>query len=82
MDCVTPPGEGCGVASVSMTRNAEILSSFAVGDELRLQAESCRQLAGLARTERNRLVWLRLADEWLDLANSAERHKAPSKVAL
>jgi hypothetical protein len=65
-----------------MTTNAEILSSFAVGDELRLQADSCRQLASLARTERNRLVWLRLANEWLDLANSAERHKALSKVAL
>jgi gluconate kinase len=82
VDCVTPLGEGCGVASVRMTRDAEILSSFAVGDELRLQADSCRQLAGLARTERNRLVWLRLANEWLDLANSAERHKALSKVAL
>jgi hypothetical protein len=58
-----------------MTTNAEILSSFAVGDELRLQADSCRQLAGLARTERNKLVWLRLAKEWLDLASSAERHR-------
>jgi hypothetical protein len=65
-----------------MSTSAEILPSFEVGDELRLQADSCRQLAGLARTERNRLVWLRLADEWLDLASSADRHKAPTKVAL
>jgi hypothetical protein len=63
-----------------MTTNDETLPNVAVGDELRLQADSCRQLAGLARTERNKLVWLRLAKEWLDLASSADRHKAPSKV--
>jgi hypothetical protein len=55
-----------------MTTNAEILSNFAIGDELRVQAESCRQLAGLARTERNRIVWLRFAEEWLELASSAD----------
>jgi hypothetical protein len=58
-----------------MTTNAEILPSFAAGDDLRRQADSCRQLAGLALTERNKLVWLRLAGKWLELASSADRQK-------
>lgn len=45
----------------------------AEGDELRGQAESCRQLARLALTERNRFFWLRLAEEWVELARTAER---------
>ena len=37
------------------------------GDELRRQAESCRQLAASSLMERHKLVWLRLANEWLEL---------------
>jgi hypothetical protein len=46
------------------------------GDDLRMQAESCRQLARIALTERNKLVWLRLADEWVELAKTADRRNA------
>jgi hypothetical protein len=46
------------------------------GDDLRVQAESCRQLARIALTERNRLFWLRLAEEWVELAETADRRNA------
>ena len=42
------------------------------GDELRRQAESCRQLAASSVMERHKLVWLRLANEWLELARRAD----------
>jgi anaerobic glycerol-3-phosphate dehydrogenase len=42
------------------------------GDELRRQAESCRQLAASSLMERHKLVWLRLANEWLELARRAD----------
>jgi hypothetical protein len=40
---------------------------FANGEDLRQQADICRGLAGIARTERNRLFLLRLAGEWAEL---------------
>jgi hypothetical protein len=42
------------------------------GDDLRMQAESCRRLAYSALTARNRAFWLRLAGEWLELAERAD----------
>ena len=42
------------------------------GDELRGQAEICRQLAASSLMERHKLVWLRLANEWLELARRAD----------
>ena len=42
------------------------------GDELRGQAELCRQLAASSLMERHKLVWLRLANEWLELARRAD----------
>jgi len=42
------------------------------GDELRGQAEICRQLAASSLMERHKLVWLRLANEWLELAGRAD----------
>jgi hypothetical protein len=45
---------------------------------LRIQADTCRQLA---LTERNRLFWLRLADEWAELAITAEPQEALPKVS-
>jgi hypothetical protein len=42
------------------------------GDELRRQAETCRQLAASSLMERHKLVWLRLANEWLELARRAD----------
>ena len=42
------------------------------GDELRRQAEICRQLAASSLMERHELVWLRLANEWLELARRAD----------
>jgi hypothetical protein len=37
-----------------------------------MQAESCRRLACSALTDRNRAFWLRLAGEWLELAERAD----------
>jgi hypothetical protein len=42
------------------------------GDELRRQAETCRQLAASSLMERHKSVWLRLANEWLELAGRAD----------
>jgi hypothetical protein len=49
------------------------------GDELRRQAETCRQLAASSLMERHKLVWLRLADEWLELARRADAVVVSSK---
>ena len=50
-------------------------------EDLRVQAESCRQLALLAQTERNRLFWLRLAEEWAELAVDADRQDVMKKIS-
>jgi hypothetical protein len=50
-------------------------------EDLRVQAESCRQLALLAQTERNRLFWLRLAEEWAELAVDADRQEVMKKIS-
>jgi hypothetical protein len=42
------------------------------GDELRRQAETCRELAALSLMERHKFVWLHLAKEWLELARRAD----------
>jgi gluconate kinase len=55
---------------------------FASGEDLRQQADICRGLAGIARTERNRLFWLRLANEWAELALSADRQEPQPRAAL
>jgi len=51
------------------------------GDELRRQAESCRQLAASSLMERHKLVWLRLANEWLELARRADEVAVSLKVS-
>jgi gluconate kinase len=55
---------------------------LAKGDDLHVQAETCRQLARLALTERNRLFWLRLAEEWVELARTADRRSTAAGMAL
>jgi hypothetical protein len=50
-------------------------------EDLRVQAESCRQLALLAQTDRNRLFWLRLAEEWAELAVDADRQEVGRKIS-
>jgi hypothetical protein len=54
----------------------------ASGEDLRQQADICRGLAGIARTERNRLFWLRLANEWTELAVSADRQDTQPRAAV
>ena len=49
------------------------------GDELRRQAETCRQLAASSLMERHKLVWLRLANEWLELAGRADEVVSPTR---
>jgi hypothetical protein len=48
---------------------------FLRGEDLCHQADICRGLASIARTERNRLFWIRLAGEWAELATTADRHE-------
>jgi hypothetical protein len=60
----------------SSVLNATMEQRPAKSDDLRAQAESCRQLAHIALTERNRLFWLRLAGEWVELAKTADRCNA------
>jgi hypothetical protein len=55
---------------------------FASGEDLRQQADICRGLAGIARTERNKLFWLRLASEWAELAVSADRQETSLRAVL
>jgi hypothetical protein len=63
------------VARMTMQRD------LARSEDLRVQAESCRQLALLAQTERNRLFWLRLAEEWAELAVDADRQEVMTKIS-
>ena len=63
------------VARMTMQRD------FTKSEDLRVQADSCRQLALLAQTERNRLFWLRLAGEWAELAVDADRQDVGSKIS-
>jgi hypothetical protein len=51
---------------------------FVRGEDLLQQADICRELAIIARTERNRLFWLRLAGEWVELSITANRYKTRS----
>lgn len=65
--------EEVGIMQASLERT-ETRSHCATrrGDELRGQAEICRQLAASSLMERHKLVWLRLANEWLELARRAD----------
>lgn len=45
-------------------------------DEFRKQGEECRQLAGTAIKPVDKAFWLRLAEDWLKLAQDADK---PSK---
>jgi uncharacterized alpha-E superfamily protein len=43
----------------------------------RAQAEECREYAARARTQALKEKWLKIADEWITLAESAERSGLP-----
>jgi hypothetical protein len=45
---------------------------FTSTEDLRQQGDICRGLASIALSERNRLFWLGLADEWAKLAVTAD----------
>jgi hypothetical protein len=42
------------------------------GDEFRRQAEACRQLAAAALKPKDKDFWMRLAEDWLELARKAD----------
>lgn len=42
-------------------------------DQFRKQAEECRQLAGTALKAVDKAFWLRLAEDWLKLAQEADK---------
>jgi hypothetical protein len=42
-------------------------------DEFRKQAEECRQLAATAIKPKDKAFWLRLAEDWLKLAQEADK---------
>ncbi len=44
-------------------------------EEYRNQAESCRQTAMRAQSDANKTYWLKLAEDWEKLAQSAEQQK-------
>jgi hypothetical protein len=64
------------------THVARMTAHLTRSEDLRVQAESCRQLALLAQTERNRLFWLRLAEEWAELAVDADRQEIGKKISV
>jgi hypothetical protein len=64
------------------THVARMTMHLTRSEDLRVQAESCRQLALLAQTERNRLFWLRLAEEWAELAVDADRQEIGKKISV
>jgi hypothetical protein len=42
-------------------------------DEFRKLAEDCRQLAASERKQVDKAFWLRLAEDWLQLAQGADK---------
>ena len=54
-----------------------VIRPMANGDaeEFRKQADECRRLALEARSESDRGSWLRLADNWAELAEAAESRR-------
>jgi hypothetical protein len=46
------------------TRSAALAEGVSDADDLRRQAEGCRQLAALALKPKHRVFWMRLAEEW------------------
>jgi hypothetical protein len=61
-------------------QNATASVALGARHELRAQAESCHHFAGLALTAKNRQFWLRLADEWLGLAATADEVTFPGRA--
>jgi hypothetical protein len=43
------------------------------GDEYRQHAEECRRQADIAASELEKATWLKMANEWLRLAEPAEK---------
>jgi hypothetical protein len=43
------------------------------GDQFRKQAEECRQLAATALKAVDKAFWLKLAEDWLKLAQEADK---------
>jgi hypothetical protein len=41
--------------------------------QFRKQAEECRQLAAMALKQTDKAFWLRLAEDWLKLAQEADK---------
>ena len=54
-------------------RTQEGVGDLAVSDaaEFRKRAEECRQLAETSRTPEDQALWIRLAEGWLSLAETA-----------
>jgi hypothetical protein len=44
--------------------------------QFRKQAEECRQLAAIALKQSDKAFWLRLAEDWLKLAQKADGQNA------
>jgi hypothetical protein len=47
--------------------------STGYADDFRKQAEECRQLANTALKAVDKAFWLRLAEDWLKLAQEADK---------
>jgi hypothetical protein len=67
--------------TVEMT-NPALHQALNSGEDLRQQADICRGLADIARTEQNKLFWLRIAGQWVELARSVDCQETQTDVAL
>jgi hypothetical protein len=47
-------------------------------DEFRKQAEEARQMAVRSLKQEDKAFWLRLAEEWIKLAQDADKNAKPS----
>lgn len=46
-------------------------------DRFRREAEECRQLAGTVKSQPDKEAWLKLAADWIKLAEDADGRKRP-----
>jgi hypothetical protein len=51
----------------------DLAQGTVLSDEFRKLAEDCRQLAASERKQVDKAFWLRLAEDWLKLAQGADK---------
>jgi hypothetical protein len=64
-------------AALDMLLNRKVLAGIPPLVRYRQEAEQCHQLAERARTQIDKEAWLRLATDWITLAEGAEKERPP-----